>query len=202
MDIVIKNLNKSFGDKHVLRDFSAVFPNGGLSCLMGRSGCGKTTLLNILLGLIKADSGSVEGMPELVSCVFQEDRLCDDFSAYTNVRMVCKGKTKRNDIVRDLAELGLVEDAYKRVSELSGGMRRRVAIARAFAVQSDMVIMDEPLKGLDEKTKLITAEYIKKRLVGRSAIMVTHDESEVALMGGELILMPSVADKENGNEIQ
>lgn len=189
MDIVIKNLNKSFGDKRVLSDFSAVLPEGRLSCVMGRSGCGKTTLLNILLRLIRPDSGSVEGMSALVSCVFQEDRLCEAFSAYTNVRMACRG-VKRVEIERSLAELGLGGDIYKRAGELSGGMRRRVAIARALAARSDMVIMDEPLKGLDEKTKLITAEYIKTRLAGRSAVMVTHDESEVSLMGGELIKMP------------
>lgn len=192
MDIVIKNINKSFGDKQVLHDFSVVLPGGRLSCIMGRSGCGKTTLLNILLRLLRPDSGSVEGMPELISCVFQEDRLCSIFSAYANVRMVCGGKVKRSDIVGELAALGLGDDVYKRVSELSGGMRRRVAIARALAARSDAVIMDEPLKGLDEKTKLVTAEYIKTRLAGRSAIMVTHDEGEVELMGGEIIRMPSV----------
>ena len=80
---------------------------------------------------------------------------------------------------------------YRTVRELSGGMKRRVAIVRALMAPGELIIMDEPFKGLDESTKLTVAEFVKKQLVGRTAIMVTHDESEVELMGGILIKMPS-----------
>jgi len=80
-DIVIKSLTKSFGDKAVLSDFSAVIPGGKATCLMGPSGAGKTTLVNIILGLVKPDGGSISGVPEKISAVFQEDRLCEGFTA-------------------------------------------------------------------------------------------------------------------------
>ena len=85
-NIVIKNIDKSFGEKHVLKNFSAEFPSGSCTCIMGPSGCGKTTLLKILLGLEKADAGTVEGMPERVSVVFQENRLCEDISVRSNLK--------------------------------------------------------------------------------------------------------------------
>lgn len=190
MDIVISGLEKSFGERHVLRGFDAVFPAGELSCLMGRSGCGKTTLLNILLGLIPFDDGEIEGMPEKISCIFQEERLCEDFSALTNVRIVCGKNVTKAEIEAQLTQVGLGDSLYRPVKELSGGMKRRVAIVRALMAEGELVIMDEPFKGLDETTKLMVSDYVKKQISGRTAIMVTHDESEVAMMGGRLINMP------------
>ncbi len=186
-DIIVSGLNKSFNDLHVLEDFSAVFRGGELSCLMGRSGQGKTTLLNILLGIVSKDSGEIENLPDKVSCVFQEDRLCEDFSAVTNVRIVCDKTVTENEIKEQLEKVGLGDSLDRPVRELSGGMKRRVTIVRALMAESELLIMDEPFKGLDETTKLLVAEYVKKHLCGRTAIMVTHDEDEVALMGGHLI---------------
>jgi len=87
-DISVKNINKAYGDKKVLEDFSASFEYGKCTAIMGPSGCGKTTLLKILMGLEKDYIGSVEGMPERFGVVFQEDRLCEEFSVLDNVRMV------------------------------------------------------------------------------------------------------------------
>ncbi len=190
MDIVISGLEKSFGERKVLDSFNAVFQSGKLSCIMGRSGCGKTTLLNILLGLLPRDGGEIAGLPDKISCIFQEDRLCEDFAAVTNVRIVCgKGVTK-SDIEAQLEKVGLGDSLYRPIKELSGGMKRRVAIVRALMAEGDLVIMDEPFKGLDDSTKLMVAEYVKEQIKGRTAIMVTHDESEVELMGGRLLVMP------------
>ena len=189
-DIVISNLEKSFGERRVLQNFNAVFPAGELSCIMGRSGCGKTTLLNILLGLLSRDSGKIENLPEKISCIFQEDRLCEDFSAVTNIRITCDKKVDKSEIEAQLTKVGLGDSLYRPVKELSGGMKRRVAIVRALMAEGELIIMDEPFKGLDESTKLQVAEYVKSQIRGRTAIMVTHDESEVELMGGKLIVMP------------
>ena len=82
MYITIEKLNKAYGDKHVLRDFSATFPLGEVSVIMGPSGCGKTTLLNILMGFSSPDGGRIENLPERIGAVFQEDRLCEDFPPY------------------------------------------------------------------------------------------------------------------------
>ncbi|MDD6188982.1 MAG: ATP-binding cassette domain-containing protein [Clostridiales bacterium] len=194
MDIIISGLEKSFGQRRVLRGFDAVFSKGELSCIMGRSGCGKTTLLNILLGIIPYDDGDIKGMPGKISCVFQEDRLCEDFTAVTNVRIVCGKNVNKANIETQLAEVGLGDSLYRPIKELSGGMKRRVSIVRALMAEGELIIMDEPFKGLDDSTKLLVAGYVKRQIRGRTAIMVTHDESEVELMGGSLIHMPLPPD--------
>ncbi len=189
-DIVVSGLSKSFDNLTVLKDFSAVFKAGELSCVMGVSGGGKTTLLNILIGIVHKDSGEIDGLPDKISCVFQEDRLCEDFSAVTNIRIACDKNMPVAEIEARLKEVGLGESMYRSVRELSGGMKRRVAIVRALMATADLIIMDEPFKGLDESTKQNVMQFVKKQLMGRTAIMVTHDESEIEVMGGRLIKMP------------
>jgi len=188
-DIIVSDLRKRFDNRIVLNGFNAVFPAGELSCIMGRSGCGKTTLLNILLGLLSADSGEIENLPDKISCIFQEDRLCEDFSPVTNVRIVCDKNVDKSQIETQLENVGLGDSLYRPVRELSGGMKRRVAIVRALMAEGDLIIMDEPFKGLDESTKQIVSSYVKNQIRGRTAIMVTHDESEIEMMGGKLIVM-------------
>lgn len=179
-DIVIKNIDKSFGEKQVLRNFSAEFPSGSRTCIMGPSGIGKTTLLKIMLGLEKADEGTVEGMPERAAVVFQENRLCEDISVRSNLRMVTE-----KDPEKILKELGLGEELDTKVSELSGGMKRRVAIARALLYDSELLIMDEPFKGLDEANRAHVADVILKS--GRTILFVSHDPDEVELLGASVI---------------
>lgn len=131
MDIKIIDMNKSYGDKTVLQDFSAEIKAGICNILMGPSGCGKTTLLRILMGLERADSGRVEGLPAHISAVFQEDRLCEDFSAIVNVALVMERHYPRGVIREHLTRIGLEGSLDQPVRELSGGMKRRVAIVRA-----------------------------------------------------------------------
>ncbi len=189
MDIVIKNLNKSYGDKKVLSDFSVVFSEEKCTCIMGPSGSGKTTLLRLITGLEKPDSGSIEPDSAAFSMVFQEDRLCEDFSIASNIRLVLENDKDLSDeaIKNLLEEMGLNEDIYTQVSLLSGGMKRRVAIARALVYDSDWMILDEPFKGLDETTRQKVTECIKKKR--KSIIMVSHDPEEAKLMGAEVVNM-------------
>ena len=184
-DIVLKNIEKSFDGKEVLKNFSAVFPTGQVSCIMGSSGCGKTTLLNILLGLQSADGGSVEGLPDRISALFQEDRLCEDFSAESNVRLTAARGVRGEDITAALTELGLESDIKTPVRELSGGMKRRVAIARTMLAEGGLVIMDEPFRGLDGENRRRAAEFVLRRLDGRTLIAVTHDAEDIDLLGAE-----------------
>ncbi len=184
-DIVLKNIEKSFEGKGVLKNFSATFPACRVSCIMGSSGCGKTTLLNILLGLQKADGGSVEGLPDRISALFQEDRLCEDFSAESNVRLTAARGVSREEIAEALTELGLEGDIKTPVRELSGGMKRRVAIARTMLAEGELVIMDEPFRGLDGENRRRAAEFVLRRLDGRTLIFVTHDEEDIDLLGAE-----------------
>lgn len=186
-DILVQSVSKSFNKSKVLNDFSCTFKNGGTTCIMGRSGCGKTTLLNILMGLLKADSGEITGMPKNISVVFQEDRLCEGFDIVKNINLVCREKVPDEVIADHLQANGLLGN--KPVRELSGGMKRRAAIIRAVLSGWDVLIMDEPFKGLDEATREKTADYIKKQTAGKTVIMVTHDPEEVAMMEGRLIEM-------------
>lgn len=187
-DIILKNIEKSFDGKEVLKSFSADFPARRVSCIMGLSGCGKTTLLNIILGLVTPDSGSVEGLPDRITALFQEDRLCEDFTAESNVRLTAAGGVTREAIAEALGELGLESDIKTPVRELSGGMKRRVAIARAMLAEGELVIMDEPFRGLDGENRRRAAEFVISRLNGRTLIAVTHDPEDIELLGAEKVL--------------
>src|SRR5665648_18627 len=138
MDITADNICKRFGDKQVLDHFSAVMQGNGTTSIMGPSGCGKTTLLNLLMGLMSPDSGTISGVPDAKGAVFQEDRLCETFSAVANVKMVCRKDISRKMIEEHLSEIGLEGSLSVPVSQLSGGMRRRVAVVRAILADSDM----------------------------------------------------------------
>ena len=184
-DLKICGLSKSFEGKPVLRAVTLTLSGGGRYALMGPSGCGKTTLLSILAGLIPADSGHIEGLPDRVSMVFQEDRLLSELSARRNLRVVLPPSVRDEAIAEALAALGLGEDLDRPVSELSGGMRRRVAIARALLAEGELLLLDEPFKGLDEATRAQTAAYLLAHTEGRTVLLVTHDREEAALLGAE-----------------
>ena len=174
--MTVLNLCKSYGEKAVLNNFSAHFDAGEISALMGPSGCGKTTLFRILLGIEKADAGEVRGLGRAVA-VFQEDRLSEPLSAIKNVCLGRRGATPDEAKVL-LSALGLAEDAEKPVKELSGGMRRRVSIARALIADADTLLLDEPFSALDEETKASVMRFTQKALEGKTVVLITHDIEE------------------------
>ena len=184
MDVTTENLSVSFGEKQVLRALSLTFPAGSCTAVMGPSGCGKTTLLRVLMGLEKTYTGCVSGVPEKRSAVFQEDRLQDFYSALMNLRLTLPG-VKSDALLRELALLGLTEDdARKPAQSLSGGMKRRVALARAMLADSDIVFLDEPFKGLDDEARQQTADYILRHRGAAAILCVTHDREDAAALGG------------------
>lgn len=191
MEIAVENLSKQYHGIPVLSGFSAAFPDGETTCIMGPSGCGKTTLLRILMGLESADGGRVKGLSgRKISAVFQEDRLCENLSAVSNIRIVCPKAVKRKTIEAALRSVGLEEASlYQPAGELSGGMKRRVAIVRGVLAPSEVVLMDEPFRGLDKDTRARTAAFVKETLCGKTLILVTHDPEEPDMMGGSLIVM-------------
>ena len=192
MDVSVVKLNKAFGAHVVLKDVSISFTGGKNTAIMGDSGCGKTTLLRILMGLEAYDSGKIVGVPEYVSAVFQEDRLLEGFNAVANIAFAADRGVAEKEILSHLDEVGLHESALQSVSEMSGGMRRRVAIVRAVLARKELLLLDEPLKGLDEQTRDKVAAYINRHSSGVTTIMVTHDADEVALMDASLVRMESV----------
>lgn len=179
MDIELLHIVKRFDQKQVISDFSAIFREGQVNCLMGASGIGKTTIINILMGLLKQDSGEIHGMEgRRIATVFQEDRLIEHWDAIKNVRLVCDKSVARETIEQEFKKVGLEDYENKPVSKLSGGMRRRVAIVRAMLAQSDLIIMDEPFKGMNEELKSMVIDYVKQKTLGKTVIIVTHDKEE------------------------
>ena len=193
-ELKIRGISKSFDGKKVLRNVNASFPAGSVTCLLGPSGYGKTTLLRIIAGLEKPDTGSVGGVPEQIGFVFQEDRLCEDFSAVSNVRLVTGKSMPKEEIVRHLTEIGLGDSLDKPVREYSGGMKRRVAIVRAVCYPAELLILDEPFKGLDEKLRLEVIGYIRKYAKGKTVLCVTHEPEDAERLGGKNIEMEQISE--------
>lgn len=181
MDILMEKINKSYGDKEVLRDFTTKFEEGTVTFITGESGIGKTSIIRILMGLEGYQSGSIRGLEgKEISVVFQDDCLCDKLSLDKNLSMVLDGQQdKEQDLDRLLDLFGLEGYRYKRVAELSGGMKRRLAILRAILYPHNLMILDEPFKGLDEENKKLVMGQVGKSLVGKTAIIVTHDKTEI-----------------------
>ena len=174
-------------EKPVFGGFSLDIPESSAVCVMGVSGSGKTTLTKLLLGLEQPDSGEITGLDgKRVSVVFQEDRLLPWYSARKNVAAVLPRGAESAALTDELLEdAELTEAADKPIRELSGGMQRRVSIARALAFGGDLIILDEPLKGLDEELKRRIVPRIKKRF--KTILLITHSEDEAKLFGCETI---------------
>lgn len=192
-DIILSNICKSFSGAPVLRDFSARFPAGAVSCVMAPSGAGKTTLLRILMGLERADSGELSGLEgRRLSAVFQEDRLCPWLSAAENILLVSPALAGAR-VESALTEMGLGDAAEQSVRELSGGMCRRVALLRALLAEAEILLLDEPFKGLDQETKASVIQVVRKYAAGKTVILVTHDPSEPeALSAVQIITLPAL----------
>lgn len=179
MDIVIENLKKRYNDKVVLNNFNYTFKDKTISFIMGASGVGKTTLIKILMGLVQADDGKVIGINnKKISVVFQEDSLCENLSVLLNIKLVCENISNL-EIEKSLELLDLKDCMHKRARELSGGMKRRIAIIRALLYDFDLLIMDEPFKGLDKETKIKVMDFVISKLENKSAIIITHDMDEI-----------------------
>ena len=174
--IEIQDLTIRFPDCTVFEKQSFALPDTGVVLLCGESGIGKTTLLRVLAGLIKPQSGKITGLEgRRISFAFQEPRLLEQMRAIDNVALV----KDRNTAEALLHRLNLDDVAQKKASELSGGQKQRVSLARAFAYSDDLVLLDEPFTGLDEMNKLRAAELIRS---AKLAIVVTHDASDAALL--------------------
>ena len=188
MDIRINDLTKSYDGKLVLKNLNIEIKGNEFNCIMGESGIGKTTLVNILMGLVDKDNGDITGIEnKRISVVFQEDRLCEDLGAVENIRLVCDKKISNDEIIQVLQDLGLGDSLNKKVLLFSGGMKRRLAIARAIIAESEIVIMDEPFMGLDMELYKKTILYVKKKLKGKTVIIITHREQECIILEGHIL---------------
>ena len=185
MSILIEDLTKYFHKQSIFENLNAELEISKTTLISGPSGCGKTTLLRILAGLDKKYTGNVKGVPEKISYLFQDDRLMPWFTLKENVEFVLKDiyePEKVTEIALAMIEavrLDGHEDKYP--SKLSGGMQRRTALARAFCYPSDLMLLDEPFKGMDAKLKLDMMELFEKLFVekNKTVILVSHDEAVI-----------------------
>ncbi|MBO5701838.1 MAG: ABC transporter ATP-binding protein [Clostridia bacterium] len=171
----IKDLSKSYDGKEVIKNLTLTFPVSGIIALCGASGHGKSTLLSLITGLQKADSGSIEHGNNVISMSFQEPRLIPSLTAAENVNLVLGGKkTTLREAEALLNELG-ISDIHAYPDELSGGMKARVSVARALAFKADIYLFDEPFANLDKETAELTASVIKAHTECSLVLAVMHD---------------------------
>lgn len=185
--IEIKNLSKSYPNVPLYENFNLSLEEGKITCLLGSSGCGKTTLLNAIAGLTKYDGN----IPKLkCSYIFQTPPLVPNLTVFRNLLLVCRDEQK---IFSMLKRVGLEDKAKSYPVNLSGGEAQRVAIARAFLYKSDILLMDEPLASLDLKMKKQIIELFFEiwKEDGRTVLAVTHDVDEAAAIAQRIIVLSS-----------
>ena len=188
MSIRIKNLTKTFHGHVLFDNLSLDIPSGQTTVLAGRSGSGKTTLLRMIAGLDTRYTGSISGVPDSISVMFQEDRLLPWLSARDNIAFVLRDimdKDKIDTVINDMVEaVQLLGHDRKMPAKLSGGMKRRVAMARAYCYPADLLLMDEPFKGLDADLKNDMIALYKRLYIdtGKTAILVSHDEAAISML--------------------
>ena len=194
--MVVKKLCKRYrtesGEKIVFDNFSAEFKDGKVTVVMGSSGIGKTTLLNCIAKLTDYD-GEIAGVGSS-AYVFQEDRLIPDKTVYDNIDFVMQTEDadeRKKRIKNALSVTELLSEAFRYPSELSGGQRKRVSLARAFACGRELMLLDEPLSSLDIGLKFRIFDVMKKvfKSDSKTVIMVTHDVDEALTLADEIVII-------------
>ncbi len=219
MSLILEDIQVSFGEKKVLDHMNARFDPDRTYCIMGASGCGKTTLLRVCAGLQKTMDGRVrysvfsdgdarkEGKEEIqqrqcrqemsdsekavkkkkIGMAFQEDRLCMQLSALNNVLLTADRQYSIEIIISLLSEVFPKEALWQPAGQLSGGMKRRIAVARAVLSDADCLLLDEPFAGLDEANHERLLRWILQNRNGRLLIVATHEETDAGRMGAEIL---------------
>ena len=176
--ISFEHVYLSFGEKHVISDMSFSMEKHDRIALMGDSGAGKTTIMRLLLGFQKPDSGNVR-VDEKLSVLFQENRLIESLSVLSNLMLVTDDKLRAMEMLR---KVGLKGEEKNKVSTLSGGMKRRLSLARALLVDYEVLLLDEPFNGLDPERKRSIADLILHETEGKGLILISHEEEERELL--------------------
>lgn len=179
--MIISNVTFRYGDNVIFENYNLDI-NDRSTCIMGASGQGKTTLLKLISGLLKPESGSIEGAPLKPSMMFQEDRLLPWVTVLKNVELVCDDREKARELLKALE---IDENLYPH--ELSGGMARRVALARCLAIDSDVLLLDEPFTGLNVQLMHKAAQLILAQ--NKPIIVSTHSKEEAEALKGTIVML-------------
>ncbi|MEJ1991775.1 MAG: ABC transporter ATP-binding protein [Maritimibacter sp.] len=191
------NLGFSYGTAPILTGLDLQIPTGEITVIMGASGCGKTTLINLAAGLLTPDQGRVERQVTRLAVVFQDPALLPWRSAIENVGFALAGlrlsrAEQQARAAQYLVEAGLAPaDHDKYPGQLSGGMRQRVALARALAVEPDLLLCDEPFAALDHDLRAELRSKLKAlhQRAGMTTLFVTHDREEALELADQLVLL-------------
>ena len=192
MALTVEGLKKSYGNLKVLDGVTFSVEEGEFVCLIGESGCGKTTILKIIAGLERPDEGRVDfkGVNRM-GFVFQDDRLLPWKTVYGNIQFALKAMgIEDGEVVRriiDFVGLKGFENYYPK--QLSGGMRQRVGIARALAVNPDLLLMDEPFASLDARTRERMQEELLRIVGGKTVVFVTHSIDEAVYLADKIVIL-------------
>lgn len=194
--INFKNVSFSYSAVQVFSGLCLSLEENKINCILGPSGCGKSTLLNMLSGDVAPQGGEIENAPKEISYVFQSPRLIPQKTVFANLDLVLKSKIsdkkkRREEILSALSLVGLKDASELYPTQLSGGMAQRAAVARAFVFPSEMLLMDEPFKGLDVALKksimnVFASLYAREE---KTVAFVTHDPDEAVLLGDKIILL-------------
>ncbi len=189
--IVFKEIYKSFGDKTVFENFSLDLDANKNTSILGASGQGKTTLLNMLAGIEKADSGLIDRGDIKLSYVFQDPVLLPWATVHENLEYVARDKVDHAKIIEVLSKLSIEKEINSYPCQLSGGMRQRVALARAIMVNADVILMDEPFQNLDVKSKERSIQLYRELMEnsGIHFIFVSHNIEEALRVADDLLIL-------------
>ena len=182
----VKNLCKAYHGRPVLQNLSFA-AGAGITAIWAPSGAGKTTLLRLLLGLEKPDSGQLVGTDIRWSAVFQEDRLLEGLDAAGNLRFALGPAYDAKAAEAMLEELGLADVGSKPVGAWSGGMKRRLALARALLAPAEAIALDEPFTGLDDENRQRAIRAIRRAAETKPVLLVTHDREDLAALAARII---------------
>lgn len=178
--MLINNINFKYGSNEIYNNFNIEFQQGKINCIIGESGCGKTTLLNYISEKLYYEN-------KRIAYVFQEDNLIPWKNIYVNLKIVAKKYFEKSILEKEinnaLVKVRLEKYKYFYPRELSGGMRQRINFARALIGNPEVILMDEPFKSLDIKSKNNMIELIKNlKNTDITIILVTHDINEILML--------------------
>ena len=206
MSLSVKGLNVSYGKNHILKDINLEIENGEFVSILGKSGCGKTTLIKSIAGLLETDNGdigifdkNVAGLPpekRQTVIVFQDLRLFPHMNVEDNIAFAMKLKKMDKAVIKEkveklLDQVRLSGYEKRKVSRLSGGQMQRVALARALGAEPKLLLLDEPFASLDEDLRKEMGELVRRlhRENGITTVMITHDKEEAMELSDRLALM-------------